>query len=94
MSNLKNSNNKQVLFIANRGEICRRIIKSANMLGIDTVVPLLPEHKNTKKTLPYYAKEAKSITYYNSNDPLKSYLNIKFMPIKLHMPYHIPKFGL
>ncbi len=82
MSNVKNSNseslhNQHVLFVANRGEICRRIIKTANSLGIKTIVPLLADNKNTKKTLPYFAREATEVIYYKSNNPLETYLSIE-----------------
>ncbi|GIG64333.1 acetyl-CoA carboxylase biotin carboxylase subunit [Phytomonospora endophytica] len=59
------------LLIANRGEIARRIIKTANKLGIRTVAV----HSEADADLPY-VKEADESVHIGPADPALSYRNV------------------
>ncbi|MEV0651046.1 biotin carboxylase N-terminal domain-containing protein [Phytomonospora sp. NPDC050363] len=59
------------LLIANRGEIARRIIKTANKLGIRTVAV----HSEADADLPY-VREAHESVHIGPADPAQSYRNI------------------
>lgn len=60
----------QRLYVANRGEIARRIIHTAHSLGIETVVG----HSQSDATLPFVA-EATYAVQLDDSDPLSPYLN-------------------
>ncbi|HEY1178710.1 MAG TPA: biotin carboxylase N-terminal domain-containing protein, partial [Phytomonospora sp.] len=59
------------LLIANRGEIARRIIKTANKLGIRTVAV----HSEADADLPY-VKEADESVHIGPADPALSYRSV------------------
>ncbi|MGQ1890457.1 acetyl/propionyl/methylcrotonyl-CoA carboxylase subunit alpha [Thermophagus sp. OGC60D27] len=68
------NNNITKIFIANRGEIAYRIIRTASRLGISTVLPVIKEET---KTLP--AKAADEIHILDSSQLHETYLNGQYM---------------
>ena len=60
------------ILIANRGEIVSRIIKTCNLMGIETVVVYSEADKDAS-----YIKQAKESYCIGSPSPIKSYLNIE-----------------
>ncbi|MDN5292190.1 MAG: 3-methylcrotonyl-CoA carboxylase alpha subunit, partial [Anaerophaga sp.] len=60
------------IFIANRGEIACRIIRTASRLGISTIIPLTKEEKDT---LP--ADAADEVHILESSLLNETYLNAK-----------------
>lgn len=76
-------NNRKLtkIFIANRGEIAYRIIRTASRLGISTVLPVVPEEKDT---LP--ARAADEIHVLENSILDETYLNGKVM-IELALKY-------
>lgn len=70
------------ILIANRGEVTRRIIKSANALGIET----LALYTETEKDNPYYNEATESVQL-EGNSLLESYLNQELI-IKIAKNYN------
>jgi len=62
------------LFIANRGEIALRIIRTAHKLGMRTILPVI---KDENSTLP--AQEADEVLVLDDHSPTGNYLNHELM---------------